>query len=111
MKLLYTIHFDKEGGKQNLIGLIMDKSDYTNRFGVPFPRPIHLAIYDESIADGATGVIRAKDKAIHRARITDWDMFKVAEREAQSSIIDTFDEAWYSKLCETVNFYAWVTTR
>ena len=23
-KLLYPIHFDKDGGKQNLIGLIMD---------------------------------------------------------------------------------------
>ena len=38
-KLLYPIQFDKEGGKYNLIGLIMDKSDYTENFGAPFPIP------------------------------------------------------------------------
>ena len=59
-KLLYTIQFNKEGGKHNLIGLIMDKADYTNCFGAPFPRPNCTTIYDESIANGATGVIRAK---------------------------------------------------
>ena len=26
-KLLYPIHFDKEGGKHNLIGLIMENAD------------------------------------------------------------------------------------
>ena len=28
-KFLYPIQFDKEGGKDNLIGLIMDKADYS----------------------------------------------------------------------------------
>ena len=37
-KLLYPIQFEKEGGKHNIIGLIMDKADYTNHFGAPFPR-------------------------------------------------------------------------
>ena len=37
MKLLYPIKFYKDGGKHNLIGLIMDKADYTERFGAPFP--------------------------------------------------------------------------
>ena len=73
----------------------MDKSDYTNRFGVPFPRPKISDIYDESIADGATGVISAKAKAIHCACITDWDTFEATEKEARRFIIDAFDEAWY----------------
>ena len=46
-KLLYPIQFEKEGGKHNIIGLIMDKADYTERFGAPFPRPNRPAIYDE----------------------------------------------------------------
>ena len=46
-KLLYTIQFDKEGGKHNLIGLIMDKADYTKKFGALFPRPKRPAIYDK----------------------------------------------------------------
>ena len=111
VKLLYPIQFDKEGGKHNLIGLIMDKADYTDSFGAPFPRPTHPEIYDESIADGAIGVIRAKAKAIHRAHITDWDAFEAAEREARSFIIDAFDEAWYSELCGPIKFYAQVTMR
>ena len=95
-KPLYTIQLEKEGGKHYLIFLIMEKANYTDRFGTPLPRPNCQAIYDESISDGATGVIRAKDKATHRAHITDWDAFEAAEREAQSFIINTFDEAWYS---------------
>ena len=110
-KLLYTIQFDKEYGGNNPIGLIMDKADYTKRFGAPFPRPNRLAIYDESIADGATGVIRSKEEAMHCARITNWDTFEAAEREAREFIIDAFDEAWYSELCKPVTFYVRVTMR
>ena len=73
----------------------MGKVDYTERFGAPFPRPKRLAIYDESIDNGATGVICAKLEAMHWARITNWDAFEVSEREARSFIIDAFDEAWY----------------
>ena len=111
-KLLYHIQFDKEGGKHNLIGLIIDKSNYTKRFGAPFSGPNRPAIYDEFIADGATGVIRAKTaEAIHRARITEWDAFEAVDREARSFIVDAFEEAWYSELCNAVSFYKRVTTR
>ena len=34
-KILYPIQFDKEEGKHNFIGLIMDKTNYTNSFGAP----------------------------------------------------------------------------
>ena len=63
-------------------------------------------MYNGLIADGATGVIRTKAKAICCARITNWDVFKAAEREARSFIIDVFEEAWYFELCEPVTFYA-----
>ena len=111
VKLLYLTQFDKEGGEYNLVGLVMDKSDYTERFGAPFPRPNRLVIYDKSIVYGATGVVSAEAENIHRARITDWDAFEAAEREARIFIINTFDEAWYSDLFEPVTFYARVTTR
>ena len=70
-KLLYPIQFDKGGRKYNLVGLIMDKANYTKRFSAPFPCPNQLAIYDELIAYGATGVICAKAESIHRACIAD----------------------------------------
>ena len=89
----------------------MDKSDYTKRYGTPFPRPKRPAIYDKSIADAATVVISSKAKAIHCDRITDRDSFGAADREAQSFLIDAFDKAWNSKLCKPVTFYAQVTTR
>ena len=56
-------------------------------------------------------MICAKAEAIHCARVTDWDAFKAAEREAQSFIVDAFYEVWYSEMCEPVTFYARVTTR
>ena len=37
VKLLYPIQFDKEGGKHNVIGLIMDKADYTKQFSALSP--------------------------------------------------------------------------
>ena len=82
IKILFPIQFDEEGGKHNIIGLIMDKADYINRLGAPFPRPNRPVIYDKSISDGMTGVIGVKAKPIYRARITDWDAFEAVEREA-----------------------------
>ena len=110
-KLLYPINFDKEGGKHNLIGLIMDKANYIESYSALFPRPNRPKIHAELIADGATGVIRAKAEAIHRANITEWDSFEAAEREARIFIINTFDKAWCSEMFKPVNFYAQVTTR
>ena len=110
IKILFPIQFDEEGGKHNIIGLIMDKADYINRLGAPFPRPNRPAIYNESIADSVTGVIQAKAKSVHHACIIDWDAFKVAEGEARRFIINEFDEARYSELCKPVTFYAQVTT-
>ena len=89
----------------------MDKADYINNFGALFPCPNRPEIYDESIADGVTSVIHSKSQAIHRAHITDWDSFQAAERESRSFVIDSFDEACYSELCELVTFYAQVMTR
>ena len=89
----------------------MDKADYTKIFGALFPHLNNPVIYDELIAKSSTGVIRAKAKSIHCARITDWDAFETAEREARSFIVDAFYEAWYYELCEPVTFYAWVMTR
>ena len=59
----------------------MDKANYTKCFGALLPHLKRLAIYDKFIADGANGVIRAKAKAIHHARITDWDAFEAADRK------------------------------
>ena len=75
-KLPYPIQFDNEGGKHNLIVLIMDKANYANILGAPFPHPNRPARYSESIANGATSVIYAKSKAIHCDRITDWGAFE-----------------------------------
>ena len=49
-------------------------------------------------------MIRAKDKAIHCACITNWDAFEVEEREAQIFFVDEFDMALYSELCKLVYF-------
>ena len=57
----------------------MDKADYTEKFGAPFPHLKRPAIYEESIANGTIGVIRAKAEAINCARITDWDASEAAE--------------------------------
>ena len=89
----------------------MDKADFTERSGAPFSRPNRLAVYNESISDGGTGVIWAKTEAILCTHITNWDTFEAVEREARSFIVDAFDKAWYSELCKPVTFYARVMMR
>ena len=54
---LYPIQFDKGWGKHNLIVLIMDNANYTERFGVPFSHPKRPAIYNKSTADSVTVMI------------------------------------------------------
>ena len=80
----------------------MDKSDYSSQFGAPFPHPTRPEIYDELID---------KAEALHRAYITDWNAYKLAEREARIFLIYAFEKVWYSKMCEPFTFYARVTTK
>ena len=104
--ILYTISLDKEGGKRNLIGLIMDKVESSARFVSLFPHATHPAIYDELIADGATSVIRTEAEDVHRAHITNFDAYEAAVREERRFLIDVIREAWYSKMCKPFTFHA-----
>ena len=46
-----------EKGIHNLMGLVMDKDDYKQRYCAKFPTPTKPAVYDEKIPNKATKVV------------------------------------------------------
>ena len=66
--------------------------------GEIFPEPIRLAIYDDTIADTATPVVRAKAEAKHRAKRADKGLFDAAKRETRQLIISKVEDTWIREL-------------
>ena len=75
----------------------------------PFKRPIRLPLYDGSIKDNATTVIRVPTEAAHKARLDNYASFEVAECGAAKFLCKVVDEVWYNDLKDADTFYAKVT--
>ena len=45
--ILFSIRYDAENAKDNLIGLVLPDADYLLRFGQAFVRPTRPTIYDD----------------------------------------------------------------
>jgi hypothetical protein len=104
--LLLDIPFDKENGIHSLVGLITDEAVYTNDYGAAFVRPpVKIAIYDTAISDNATNVVRAKAKAIWRAKLSDKETYVVAEHEIHKFILAKVKDTWVRELKDATTFY------
>ena len=53
------------------MGLVMDKEDYKQRYCVKFPTSTKPAVYNETLPNNATNVIRAKAESVHTTKISD----------------------------------------
>jgi hypothetical protein len=73
LPILMEIPFDLLGGVHSLIGLLTETTRYAaDHGGNAFVIPIRLPLYDGSIADDATTVIRVRSEAAHKARLDDY---------------------------------------
>ena len=105
------IPYNQVGGIHSLTAIITDGVRYAADHGgnVFFNRPVCLPLYDASIADNATTVVRVRSEAAHKARLDDYASFEAAERGAAKFLRDVVNEVWYNDLKDAKTFYTKVT--
>ena len=98
-KIFYPIHCNSVGVRQNLMGLIEEDAAYTAKYGESFPRPTRPGIYASYIdtTKDASFDIQKKE-AVHKARIADWEIYNMAESEANCFIVRVVAYVWISPL-------------
>jgi hypothetical protein len=106
--LLLNLEYDMNG-PYNLAGLIQDTAAYTARWHNAFARPVRPTIYNLTIPDDASPVVRNRMEAMHKALVVDFDTFTAAKRGVVKFIRDIVDELWYKDLKSIDAFYMHVT--
>jgi tRNA(Leu) C34 or U34 (ribose-2'-O)-methylase TrmL len=104
------VPYDQLGGVHSLTALITDGVRYaTEHGGNSFKHPVHLPLYNGSIKDNATTVVRVCAEAAHKARLDDYASFEAAERGAAKFLRKLVDKVWYNDLKDADTFYTKVT--
>jgi hypothetical protein len=112
LPILMEIPYNQLGGTHSLVGILTDATRYTaNHGGATFVRPLCLPLYDASIANDATTVVRICAEAAHQAKLNDYASFKAAKHGAAKFLHEVVDEVWYNDLKDADTFYTKVMAR
>jgi hypothetical protein len=112
LPILMEIPYDQLGGTHPLVGILTDATRYAaNHGGATFVCPPRLLLYNATIADNATTVIRVCAESAHQAKLDDYASFEAAERGAAKFLRKVIDEVWYNNLKDADTFYTKVTAR
>jgi hypothetical protein len=110
LPILMEVPYDQLGGVHSLTSLITDDVRYAAEHdGNAFKLPIRLPLYDTSIKDNATTVVRVCAEAAHKACLEDYASFEAAKRGAAKFLREVVDEVWYNDLKDADTFYTKVT--
>ena len=81
------------------MGLIDEDDAYANEYGEPFPRPDCSGIYATDIDTTKDAYLDSRKKeAAHKAKIADWEIYDLAESEANRFIVRVVADVWISPL-------------
>jgi hypothetical protein len=112
LPILMEISYDQLGGTHSLVGILTDATRYAaNHGGATFVHPLHLPLYDTTIADNTTTVVCVHAESAHQAKLDDYASFKAAECGAAKFLRKVVDEVWYNGLKDADTFYTKVTAR
>jgi hypothetical protein len=96
LPILMVIPFDLLGGVHSLTALLTDDAKYAAAHsGMTFMRPKGLPLYDDTIADDASTVVRVRAEAAHKSRLL--------------QLRNVVNEVWYNELKNANTFYMKVT--
>jgi hypothetical protein len=105
LPILMEISYDQLRGVHSIMALLTDPAKYAADHGATFVHPVHLPLYDGSIANNATTVVRIHMESAHKARLDDFASYKAAECRAAKFLCETVDEVWYNNLKDADTFY------
>ena len=110
LPILMEIPYDQLGGIHSLTAIITEATKYaTDHAGNTFRRPVRLPLYDTTIPDDATTVVRVRAEAAHKARLNDYASYEAAERGTAKFLREVVDEVWYNDLKDADTFFTQVT--
>ena len=109
--LLLQIHYDETGAVHNLIGLIWTEAAYITRCGTALLEPMRVVVYDATIDDDASAVVRARTEALHKAKRADRATYEKLQRETAQFILAVVDNTWVSELRDTDTLYTYVAPK
>ena len=104
-RILLPLPCEVEKGNYNLLGLVMDEEDYKHHYRTKFPTPTKPAVYDKAILNNTTNVAWSKAKAIHTAKIVDYQLFAAVKHETCNFILTVVYNKWVCRLRELITFY------
>ena len=82
-KIFHPIRYNILGENHNMMGLINKDAANATEYGKSFPRPERPGIYASDIDTTKDASLdRRKKEAVHKARISDWEIYDVTESEA-----------------------------
>jgi hypothetical protein len=110
LPILMEIPYSQLEATHSLVGILTDATRYAaNHGGAIFIRPLRLPLYDATIANDATTVIRICAEAAHQAKLNNYASFKAAERGVAKFLRKVLDEVWYNNLKDANTVYTWPT--
>jgi hypothetical protein len=112
LPILMEIPYDQLEGTHSLMGILTDATRYaTNHGNATFVRPLHLPLYNATITDNATTVVRVCAESAHPAKLNNYPSFKSAKHGAAKFLCEVIDEVRYKDLKDADTFYTKVTAR
>jgi hypothetical protein len=110
LPLLMVIPYDQLGGIHSLVAILTEAAKYeANHGNKKIVRPQHLPLYDDTIVNDATTVVRVCSEAAHKSHLNDYASYEVAERGVAKFLRDVVDKIWYNDLEDADLFYRKVT--
>jgi hypothetical protein len=104
------IPYGQLGGTHSLVGILTDATRYAaNHGGATFVHPLRLPLYNATITDNATTVVRVRAESAHQAKLNDYTSFDAAKRGVAKFLHKVVDEVWYNNLKDADIFYTKVT--
>ena len=78
LPLLMVIPYDQLGGTHFLVAILTEATKYKADHGNhKFVRPKCFPLYNDTIADNATTIVRVRAEAAHKSRLDDFASYEV----------------------------------
>ena len=103
--VIYTLRYDTDNGKGNLVGLIIPDPNYAKKSCRTFRRPTRPRVYDNELDVDKLTISTQRAEAKHKANIEDWNLCDTAEEEYSDFISDSIEDMWLAELKKKITIY------
>jgi hypothetical protein len=106
LPILMEIPYNQLGGIDSLTAILTDAVRYVDDHGgYAFVPLTCLPLYNSTITDSATTVVRIYAELAHKACLGNYASYKAAKHGTAKFLHDTMEEVWYNDLKDADMFY------